>query len=129
MRKNIGKRILSMVTALAFCLLPLFSCWASATKIDFDVEITAEACYIVNMNTERVIYQKNATKQMYPASCTKIMTAALALEMCPDPKNTIVTVPNGVWNEFDGINISNAGLAGGEEMTMYDLICCGFHGG
>ncbi len=124
MRKNIGKRILSIVTALAFCLLPLFSCWASATKIDFDVEITAEACYIVNMNTERVIYQKNATKQMYPASCTKIMTAALALEMCPDPKNTIVTVPNGVWNEFDGINISNAGLAGGEEMTMYDLICC-----
>ena len=61
---------------------------------------------------------------MYPASCTKIMTAALALEMCPDPMNTIVTVPNGVWNEFDGINISNAGLAGSEEMTMYDLVCC-----
>ena len=37
------------------------------------------------------------------------MTAALALEMCPDPHNTIVTVPAGVWNEFDGINISNAG--------------------
>ena len=124
MKKRFKKGILSLAAALMLLLLPVFSCCASATEIDFGVEITAEACYIVNMNTERVIFQQNATKQMYPASCTKIMTAALALEMCPDPHNTIVTVPAGVWNEFDGINISNAGLAGGEEMTMYDLVCC-----
>ena len=117
------KWIALLLTALLF-FMQGFSCFASATDIDFGVEITAEACYIVNWDTGRVVYQKNANKMMYPASCTKIMTAALAMEMCDDIHNTIVTVPNGVWNEFDGINISNAGLAGGEEMTMYDLLCC-----
>ncbi|MBQ8994255.1 MAG: D-alanyl-D-alanine carboxypeptidase, partial [Oscillospiraceae bacterium] len=124
MKDTRRKRWFSFLLVLVLLLVPVHSCFASATEIDLGVEVTAEAAYIVNTNTGRVVYQKNATKQMYPASCTKIMTAALALEMCPDPKNTIVTVPNGVWNEFDGINISNAGLAGSEEMTMYDLICC-----
>ena len=118
------KKTISLLLVILLFWAPVYSCSASATEISLGVDVTAEAAYIVNTNTGRVVYQKNATKQMYPASCTKIMTAALALEMCPDPMNTIVTVPNGVWNEFDGINISNAGLAGSEEMTMYDLICC-----
>ena len=124
MRRFATKVILPLLMCIVLFTAPIYSCYASATEIELGVEVTAEAAYIVNTNTGRVIYEKNATKQMYPASCTKIMTAALALEMCPDPHNTIVTVPNGVWNEFDGINISNAGLAGSEELTMYDLICC-----
>ena len=119
-----SKKIISLFLVLLVFAAPVYSCFASATEIELGIDVTAEAAYIVNTNTGRVVYQKNATKQMYPASCTKIMTAALALEMCPDPMNTTVIVPNGVWNEFEGINISNAGLAGSEEMTMYDLICC-----
>ena len=124
---NIGSFVKKTIAVLLVFILfaaPVYSCYASATEISLGIDVTAEAAYVVNTNTGRVVYQKNATKQMYPASCTKIMTAALALEMCPDPMNTIVTVPNGVWIEFEGINISNAGLAGSEEMTMYDLVCC-----
>ena len=124
MRNRSIQAITSVLVVLLVIIQVALPCSAAATDFNFDVEVTAEACLIVNENTGRLVYEKNATKRMYPASCTKIMSAALALEMCRDPKNTIVTVPDGVWNEFDGINISNAGLQAGEEMTMYDLVCC-----
>ena len=97
---------------------------ASPTRIELGVEVTAEAAYIVNDDTGRVVYQKNADRRMYPASTTKIMSAALAMTMCGDIENTMVTVPYDVWVEFDGIDISNAGIYGGEVMSMSDLVHC-----
>ena len=95
----------------------------SATIVDLGVDCTAEAAYVVNTDTGRVIYEKNATKKMYPASTTKIMACALAMELCPD-LSTVITVPEDVWSEFTGMDISNAGLMGGEEMTLEDLLYC-----
>ncbi|MBP0968868.1 MAG: D-alanyl-D-alanine carboxypeptidase [Oscillospiraceae bacterium] len=106
---------------MAEAVLPVF---ASATDIELGVEVTAEAAYIVNDDTGRVVFQKNADRKMYPASITKIMSAALAMTMCEDIENTMVTVPYDVWVEFDGIDISNAGLYGGEILSMSDLIHC-----
>jgi len=44
--------------------------------------------------------------------------------MCADLEGTVVTVPVGVWNEFDGLYVSNAGLKSGEELTMLELLNC-----
>ncbi|MBQ4093755.1 MAG: D-alanyl-D-alanine carboxypeptidase [Oscillospiraceae bacterium] len=126
------KKLFSLLLAAAlFLTLPAFALAADeeaprpATEIAFDLDaLTGKAIYVVNRETGRVVYEKNAQERMYPASTTKIMTAALALELCADPANTIVTVPAGVWNEFAGINISSAGLMGGEEITMLDLVHC-----
>ena len=126
------KKLLSLLLAAAlFFTLPAL-CFAeeddtppSATEIGFDLDgLTGKAIYVVNRETGRVVYEKNAHDRLSPASTTKIMTAALALELCADPAATMVTVPAGVWNEFAGINISSAGLMGGEEMTMLDLVHC-----
>ena len=49
---------------------------------DFDPntdKIYSEAVYMVNTDTGDVVYKKNESKKMYPASTTKIMTCIIAL--------------------------------------------------
>jgi D-alanyl-D-alanine carboxypeptidase len=92
--------------------------------VGFDVELTANAAYFINLDSGLVIYEKNANERVHPASTTKIMTAALVMTMCADLENTIVTVPEGVWSEFEGEDVSNAGLKVGEELTMNQLLHC-----
>ena len=42
--------------------------------------IEAQAAVLMDVNTEAVLYSKNADTQLYPASITKIMTTLLACE-------------------------------------------------
>ncbi|MEG0751267.1 MAG: D-alanyl-D-alanine carboxypeptidase family protein [Oscillospiraceae bacterium] len=118
------KRMAGFAAALALIVVLGTSVNAEGIEYGFNVETRANAIYLMSLDTGEVIYEKNADTQVHPASCTKIMTAALAMEMCGDLKNTMVTVPEGVWAEFEGLNVSTAGLKVGEELSMYDLICC-----
>ncbi len=104
----------------------LFSCAVSVSARDFgcDVTLTCNAVYLKNLDTGEVILSKNADVQVHPASTTKIMSAALALSLCDDPENTMVTIADDIWAEFDGLNVSSAGLKGGEVVSLYDLVCC-----
>lgn len=43
-------------------------------------QIEAEAAVLMDVNTETILYSKNADTQLYPASITKIMTTMLACE-------------------------------------------------
>ena len=40
----------------------------------------AESTILIDANSQQVLYQKNATKKLYPASTTKIMTMILLFE-------------------------------------------------
>ena len=119
--KKILKKII--ITMLAAAMLVGLTPTALAVDYGFDIDTACNAVLLMSLDTGEIIYEKNADERVHPASCTKIMSAALAMEMCTDLKGTIVTVPDNVWDEFDGINISTAGLARGEELSMYDCIC------
>ena len=118
------KRTTKLIAVLLILLAVISpaSVFGAATDIDLEYDCYSNAAYLVEMNTGRLIYEKNSEDKVYPASTTKIMTAALALELCPDPANTYVTVPADIWVEFEGINISSIGLIGGETMSMLDLV-------
>jgi D-alanyl-D-alanine carboxypeptidase (penicillin-binding protein 5/6) len=129
--KKISAAILIALLACAGCPAPaaraadLPAGDGAGPVLGFDLELRAEAAYFVSLDTDEVIYQKNADKRMMPASTTKIMTAALVMEICDDLDGTAVTVPQGVWNEFgDMQGLSNAGLKAGEELTMNQLLHC-----
>jgi D-alanyl-D-alanine carboxypeptidase (penicillin-binding protein 5/6) len=121
--------MLKKITASILLILLVFTALpapAATAAIDygFDLEgITANAIYLVNLDTGAVIYERDAHKQVHPASTTKIMSAALAMELCPDLE-TVITLPEGMWNEFEGLNVSSAGLLVGEQLTMNELIHC-----
>ena len=73
-----------------FCVLIFFSsvCYASGTPITSansssgSPTVNSEAAVLMDAKKGNVLYEKNSTKQMYPASTTKVMTAILTVEKC-----------------------------------------------
>ena len=82
-------------------------------------QIGCKAAYVVNPETGKIFYEKNAHEKMYPASTTKILTALVVLEKCKLTDTAIVSktaldlVPSGY---------SNANLQVGEELTIETLL-------
>ena len=54
----------------------------SLNTISFAVEIDSPRAILIDVDTGRVLFQKNAYEATYPASTTKILTAILTLENC-----------------------------------------------
>ena len=82
-------------------------------------QINSEAGLLIDIETGKILYDKNSTDIMYPASTTKIMTAILAIENCEldeiatVSKNAIALVPSGY---------TTAKLVAGEEMSIENLL-------
>ena len=65
-------------------------------KVDLS-GIDSEYAILVDAGTGFKLAGKAEKEQMYPASMTKIMTAILALEKCPDLDETM-TVPSDIFD-------------------------------
>ena len=75
---------------------------APTTTFDPNTDkVWSEAVYMANMDTGDVVYKKNETKKMYPASTTKIMTAIIVLENVRDLRKK-VEAPYDCFDEFNG---------------------------
>lgn len=82
-------------------------------------DISAGAAILLDSNTEKIIYSKNESERMYPASTTKILTAILTIENCN--LDDIVTVPyEAVYLIPSGYSV--AALQPGEQLTVEQLL-------
>lgn len=108
-----------MSAVLCFCFFGL-SPVEGAYKPTFDVN--SQYIYMVNTDTDTVVFSKNEHERTYPASLTKIMTAIIALEKVKDLEGTVVTAPAYIYNEFAGANVSTADIRKNEEVRMIDLL-------
>ncbi len=79
-RKNNVKKIISLFLIAA--LLSASVCAAAESGDAATFSALSPYAMLVDMNTGRVLYEKNADEKIYPASTVKIMTAILALENC-----------------------------------------------
>ena len=79
-------------------------------------ENSAKAAIVMEVETGRVLYEKNAHEKLPMASTTKIMTAILAIEN--SNLSDIVTVSP----RASGIEGSSLYLAAGEKLTMKQLL-------
>ena len=111
--------------AIALSLLIICFSIISVSAIDYkcNVDTVSGAVYLENLNTGSVIYEKDSSKQMYPASTTKIMTYIITAENVSDLSNTTVTVNQDV---IDGLDPESTvmGLAYhvGEQVSVKDLL-------
>ncbi len=79
----------------------------------------SDSYIVMDAATGQILIQKNGTKQRAPASITKILTLAMALEK-GDPYDTVVTVPKAaVATKYDFSHIS---LVEGEQIPLYDAL-------
>ncbi|MBP2649946.1 MAG: dacB 2 [Firmicutes bacterium] len=79
-------------------------------------QIQSEAAYLINADNNKVLYEKNGDKIMYPASTTKIMTTLVALQH--GELDSIVTV----GADAVGLEGSSLGLKAGDQLTLRDLL-------
>jgi len=106
-------------TGLVVLLLLLFSPKALAGEIAPGSTApcpAGEAVVLMDARNGQVLYQKNMHRRMYPASTTKILTAALALEK--GDLDEVVAVPE----EAARAGGSAIGLQAGEHLSLRDLL-------
>lgn len=81
--------------------------------------VYSPACILMEEESGKILYSKNANTRMYPASTTKIMTAILTLENCKLDEiavashNAVFSIPSGY---------STATIQEGEELTIEQLL-------
>ncbi len=73
------------------------------------------AC-LMDAETGQVLYNKGMTSPQYPASITKIMTALLVIENCPDLNAIVTMTETGLADAFAGSSNVNPTL--GEQFTV-----------
>ena len=102
-------------------ILLLFFMLISISSLAFAAELNlnSEAAILVEVSTGRILYEKNSTKQLYPASTTKILTAILVIENCDlDEKVTVrETALNNIPSGYVTCNLQI-----GEQLTVNDLL-------
>ncbi len=83
-------------------------------------ETVAQNVLVVSMDTGATIYDKKADERIYPASTTKLMTMAVAVDMIDDLQATITFDKAACYSDLV-IGSSNMGLKDGEVVRIEDL--------
>ena len=119
------KRITAALIA-AVLMLTCFAASAEAATFTTDVDTVSKAIYLINLDTDILVYEKNSNERMYPASTTKIMTYIVTVENVKDIKNTKVVVDKEILDRLAGTESSLSGLEHfvGQAVTVYDLLNC-----
>lgn len=125
------RKKLSMVFSFVLTLIiisAMFMIEADAATVSFDpqLDLSSDYIYLINLDTDTPIYQKNADKKCYPASTTKIMTYIVVTEQVKDLDKTMVTIKQDVLDQLEGTDSSVAGLSDyvGEKMSVLELLNC-----
>lgn len=95
---------------------------ASAVTFTPNFTVSSEAAVLINLDKDIIVYEKNPTKKMYPASLVKIMTAIVVLDNVKDLDNTEFEAPLAVFDDLYGKNPSSVGYSRGEVITVRDLM-------
>lgn len=82
----------------------------------FDLNINVPAAVVMDMDSGRILYEKNADEKRPMASLTKIMTSILLVENCD--MEELIEVPQAAAN----IGGSTVGLKKGDKVTARSLL-------
>ncbi|HLS52547.1 MAG TPA: serine hydrolase, partial [Tissierellaceae bacterium] len=82
-----------------------------------DLSLNGEGAILIDYDSGRILYEKNAHKKLYPASTTKMMTAILTLEH--GKMDDMVTIDPEIIGMTEGSHIA---LDYDEVMSVEDLL-------
>lgn len=103
------KRILALLLTVCLCTVP-------ARGAD-GLKLSASAAVLMDRESGRVLYTQNADTQRPIASITKLMTALVAVELCPDLSKEVT-----IRQEWTGTEGSSMYLKPGEQLTIEALL-------
>ena len=122
------KKTIALLLNLAV-LAGLLALPAAAAGFTPPFEVAAPGAYVVNLDTNIIVYEKNSDQPLPTASTAKVMTAVLLLEQYQDQLDEItVTMPRYVQDELytqrvvNGISLQLADIRPGETHTLRNLL-------
>ena len=114
------KRIFALI--LSFALL--LSCLVLPAGAMFDpspvYQVQAQSAYIVNTDTNIIVYEKDSTKQVSAGGLTKYMTIALVLTNYADQLDNTFQMPFAISDYVH--NTSNADMRSNETFTYREAL-------
>ena len=114
------KRIFALVLSLVF----LLSCLVLPAGAMFDpspvYQVQAASAYIVNTDTNIIVYDKDSQKQVSASGLTKYMTIALVLANYADQLDNTFQMPFAISDYVH--NTDNADMRSGETFTYREAI-------
>ncbi len=116
-----SKKCRFLIAVLCLCLLtvPLFSLCVCAVDLDID----AVSAILIEAETGKVLYEKNADERLPPASVTKIMTLLLVMDAI-EAGNIHLDDKVSTSANAASMGGSQVYLEPGEEMRVEELIKC-----
>ena len=117
--------ILFSFVLIVVLALPVAAEGESGTLADTAPVLTAPAAYVVNLDTNIVVYEKNSETPLSAASLTKMMTTLLLLENYQDQLDTIsLTAPSYIYDLIweQSTNASTADIRRGETHSLRNLL-------
>ncbi len=121
--KKFFHRMAALALTIVLAVTVVLPCLA-VYPMPIQTAVEAEAVYLYDLDSGKVILEQNTDQQKYVASLTKLMTAFLLLESDKD-LNGEVTVPTELAQEFKDIQNANGttvGLRIGEKVRRIDLL-------
>ena len=118
------KKVISIVIVLLFCIsFGEHRLTVSANENSVDLGIESSGCVLIEVSTNKIIYEKNSNEKMYPASMTKMMGMLLTLEAIHENKIKFEQEVN-VSLEASKMGGSQVYLEPGEIITIEELFKC-----
>jgi len=119
------KRIFAVISG-AVMLLPFFSPdKAGAINFPLKDQIRSESAVVINLDSDMVIHDKNASSQQMPGPLVNIMTAIICMENCDD-LNEAITIDESVYADFYSWeypdDLRYADIMDGDVLTVEDLL-------
>ena len=117
-------KVFNRLKFICFCIvftfvISLFLSFGVSSNASTTPTVNSEAAILVDAKQGKVLYEKNSTKQLYPASTTKVMTAILTVENCD--LNAEVTVSYWAVNAVP-YSYSLGYITPGEVYTVEELL-------
>ncbi len=116
MRNKYFKIIVSNILILYFIEICILNVGVFAAEDKNFLDISSLAAVVIDYNTGRVLYDKNADEQRKIASLTKVMTSIMLVESC-DMSEQIEVPADATW-----IGGSTVGLKKGDMVTAKSLL-------
>ncbi len=119
------KKLLSL--CMSFLILCCFCTSLRGHALNFTPSFTirSQAALLMNLDTDTVLYQKNADTQYMPGSLVQIMTAIIVLENCSD-LSTNITADSALYSQFTNTeypdDIRYAEIKNGDVLSVEELL-------
>lgn len=110
------KKILAGIVAV----MMIFSTIVPLQAINDDVTISAQNAIVIDEESGKILYERNAKERMYPASITKILTIICALEKVDDLDKTVTITQSDLDTVWE-TGASAANFEVGEVVTYRDV--------